>query len=164
MFGENFLLFKSDAYVAARTLSFCDFATLQRADFMAVLERFPAMYEPLRAHTVKSLWQRIFRALLALDPGDIATIQRGLAHARDKEAATGEAQANPQARGGAAGAGGADGQRLHDELDRIGKAMGDMADAFSSRMAGLKQRQRALADSFSGMSAEVSTLAKRRAS
>ena len=37
MLGENFLLFKSDAYVAARTKTFCEFALLKRDDFKAVL-------------------------------------------------------------------------------------------------------------------------------
>ena len=37
VFGENFLIFQTDAYIAARTLEFCEFACLGRKDFKAAL-------------------------------------------------------------------------------------------------------------------------------
>ena len=62
-FGHEFLMFKTDAYVAARTLEFSKFACLKRDKFKTVLDAYPEMYPHMRLFTIQQLWMRIFRVL-----------------------------------------------------------------------------------------------------
>lgn len=57
-------------------MSFCEFACLKRNDFRRLLTQYPEMIDPMRKHTVKALWQRIFRALLIQSPQQLSNISR----------------------------------------------------------------------------------------
>ena len=57
VFGDNFMYYKTDAYIAARTMTYCEFACLHRADFLRVLDKFPLLDPFMRRHTIKLLWQ-----------------------------------------------------------------------------------------------------------
>ena len=85
VFGDTFLLFKSAAYIAARTMTFCEFAILRREVFLVLLQQYPEMYPPLRAHTIRSLWQRIFRALLIQTPEDLRNIKEEFIEKQNKK-------------------------------------------------------------------------------
>ena len=50
-------------YFAARTLTYCQFATLARRQLMLVLNLFPRMYRVLRLHAIKGLFRRVLRGL-----------------------------------------------------------------------------------------------------
>ena len=44
---------QTDAYIAARTITFCEFATINRKQFKEVLNLYPEMKEIMRVYTVK---------------------------------------------------------------------------------------------------------------
>ena len=74
VFAEDLLLYRTAAYVAARTMTFCEFAAMRRGDFMHLLDQYPDMRAPFRRHTVKMFWQRIFRALILMTDEDLMDI------------------------------------------------------------------------------------------